>query len=114
MRQKDQTPVRGKFSFFEQPGGTLKFCYRKYKGDRVEKYELVDGQIYTLPLGVAKHLNSVSYPIHEFLLDEKGNRTAQVGRHVKRCGFESLDFTLTDNEIGTATDSDLIVEVKPI
>ena len=51
----DKKLVKGKFINRECPGGELKFSLRLYKGP-VEKYTLVDGREYELPLGVVKHL----------------------------------------------------------
>jgi len=87
-----------KFLFHEVPGGTLSFVFRAYKEDPVEKFSLVDGQIYTLPLGVAKHLNkNCWYPVHHYLLDEDGKATQRVGQKVRRCSFQSLEFVDIDD-----------------
>ena len=52
-----------------------------------------DGEVYTIPLGVAKHLNQHCYhEVHEHCMDEKGNPMTRVGRKVQRCGFQSLEF----------------------
>lgn len=93
MREKDREKVKGIFRFYEAPGHTLSFSIRLYKEDPVEKFALVDGQVYTLPLGVAKHLNRNGwYPIHQFMTDENGNKIAKVGTKVRRFGFQSLEF----------------------
>jgi len=93
MRKSDAELVRGKFSFLEAPGATLKFSYRKYKGDQIKTYSLKDGEIYTIPKGVAKHLaKSGSYPIHEYATDENGKPLIRIGRVKRRYNFESLEF----------------------
>lgn len=98
MRDKDREPVRGKFIFHEVPGGTLSFVFKAYKEDQVEKYTLVDGEIYTLPLGVAKHLNkNCWYPVHAYLQDEKGAVSQKVGKKVRRASFQSLEFVDIDD-----------------
>jgi len=97
MRDKDREMVKGVFRFHEVPGGSMNFVFRKYKEDQVERYDMVDGQIYTIPLGVAKHLNkNVSYPIHAFLEQENGP-TIKVGKTVRRCSFQSLEFIDIDD-----------------
>lgn len=117
QRDKDREPVKGIFRFYEAPGGTLSFCFRAYKEDPIEQFALKDGEVYTLPLGVAKHLNkSGSYPEYEFFQGEKNvvgafspeGHMMRVARKVRRYGFQSLEFVDTD-DIGTATD---IVEVQ--
>jgi len=91
QRDKDREMVKGIFRF-----------YRKYKEDPVEKYELLDGGVYTLPLGVAKHLNSSGkIPVHKYVVDENGRPMARVGEKVARYGFQSLEF-LDIEELGTS------------
>ena len=93
QRDKDREIVKGVFRFYECPGGLLPFMYRKYKEDPVEKYELVDGGVYSLPLGVAKHLNkSGKVPVHKYMVDENGKPIARVGEKISRYGFQSLEF----------------------
>ena len=97
--------VRGVFRYYEVPGGCLGFCYKGYKGDQVEQYNLIDGVIYSLPLGVVKHLNkNVWYPVHVHSVTESGASSTLVGRKVKRCGFQSLEFIDTDDisEVGSS------------
>lgn len=98
MRDKDREKVRGIFKFYEVPGGSMSFVFKVYKEDPVERYDLVDGQIYTLPLGVAKHLNKNGwYPVHEHMLDANGKPTMQIGKKVRRFGFQSLEFVDIDD-----------------
>lgn len=91
-REKDREMVKGMFKFYEIPGGNLSFVYRKYTEDPVEKFSLNDGEVYTLPLGVAKHLNSSGwYPKHQYKNTEKGYQV-RIGEKIHRYGFQSLDF----------------------
>ena len=93
MRDKDREMVKGKFIFHEVPGGMMSFVFRKYKEDPVERYDLKDGEIYNIPLGVAKHLNkNCWYPVHHFQQDEKGDKVQKIGQKVRRCSFQSLEF----------------------
>ena len=93
LRDKDREMVRGKFIFHEIPGGQLDFPFRKWKEDPVESFSLVDGEIYTLPLGVAKHLNrECKYPIHSYTMDETNKPVSKVNQWVRRCSFQSLEF----------------------
>lgn len=97
QRDKDREMVRGIFRFHEVPGGSMSFVFKKYKEDPVERFDLVDGQPYTIPLGVAKHLNqNCSYPEHAFQLDDAGHQIARIRRMVPRCSFQSLEFTDID------------------
>ena len=103
MRLKDREPVKGVFHYFEVPNGVLEFSYKKYEKDPIETYQLFDNHIYTLPLGVAKHLNTnVAYPEYEYIKGEDGkilqgfNNMAAQGMRVRtktrRCSFESLEL----------------------
>ncbi len=98
MRERDRQPVRGKFIFHELPGGNMKFAYKAYKGDDVEVYDLLDGEVYSIPLGVARHLNNNCwYPIHSHTVDENGRPAQRIGQKVRRCSFQSLEFVDFDD-----------------
>ena len=76
----------------------MEFVFREFKGDPVEKYAMKDGQIYEIPLGVARHLNkNCWYPIHEYMTDEHGNKLQKIGTKVRRCSFQSLEFIDTED-----------------
>ena len=93
MRDKDHKIVKGVFRCYEPRGGSFTFCLKKYKGDNVLKYTMVDGETYDVPLMVAKHLNqNCWYPKHTHVLDANGNPIVDRGTKVKRCSFESLEF----------------------
>ena len=104
QRDKDRENVKGIFRFYEVPGGSMSFVFKKYKEDPTERFDLIDGQVYTLPLGVAKHLNKNGwYPIHSYQMDEEGKHTMKVGQKVRRFGFQSLEFIDIDelSQVGT-------------
>jgi|SRR5690606_2035690 len=108
MCERDREKVKGIFRFNECEGGTLSFVFRAYKWDEVEKYSLVDGQIYELPLGVAKHLNKNGwYPEHSYLMDETGKPTMRIGTKRRRFSFQSMDF-IDPEEIGVTPDKDIV------
>lgn len=93
LRDKYREPVKGIFRFFEVPGGSMEFVYREFKEDQVEKFALHDGEIYTIPLGVARHLNKNGwYPVHSYAQDENGKTAMKIGQKVRRFGFQSLEF----------------------
>lgn len=114
QRDKDREPVKGIFRFYEVPGGGMSFSYKAYKGEPVAKYTLVDGEVYTLPLGVAKHLNKNGwYPIHEYQMDESGKPLMMVHKKKRRFGFQSLEFVDVD-ELQNAREEELIATATPI
>lgn len=93
QRDKDREMVKGIFKFYEVPGGFMSFVYKKYQGDKVERYDMYDGEVYTIPLGVAKHLNKNGwYPVHQYLEDDQGKAHMRVNQKVQRFGFQSLEF----------------------
>lgn len=98
LRDKDREMVKGIFHFYEVPGGEMSFSYKCWKEDPVERYNLTDGQVYTLPLGVAKHLNkNCWYPEYEFIRGEDVRSTMKIGKKVRRCSFQSLEFVDIDD-----------------
>jgi hypothetical protein len=93
LREKDREPVKGMFKYYELPGGMLEFSLKLHDGDPVVKYSLLDGEVYTLPLGAAKHLNkNMWYPIHEHRVEENGKSSQIIGKKVRRAGFHHLEF----------------------
>lgn len=93
QRDKDREMVKGIFRFFELPGGSMSFVFKAYKEDQVEKYDFVDGETYSIPLGVARHLNKNGwYPVHQYAVDENGKPMMKIGQKVRRFGFQSLEF----------------------
>lgn len=98
QKDRDKEMVRGIFVFHEVPGGSMSFVYKSYRGDEVERYDMIDGQMYTIPLGVARHLNkNVSYPVHAYAVDANGKPLMTIGSHVRRASFQSLEFIETDD-----------------
>lgn len=68
QRQRDKEMVRIRFVNNEQPGSSLSFPYRAYKGDRLEMYHFEDGDIREVPFGVAMHINyNCSKPNYSYL-----------------------------------------------
>ena len=93
LRDKDRELVRGKFIFHEVPGGMMSFVFKKWKEDPVERFDLMDGEIYTIPLGVAVHLNKNCFiPVHTHAVDENGKPMMKIGQKIRRCSFQSLEF----------------------
>lgn len=93
LRDKYREPVKGIFRFHEVPGGTMSFTYREFKEDQPENFTMVDGEIYTVPYGVARHLNkNCWYPVHSFSTDKDGKPLQKIGQRVRRCSFQSLEF----------------------
>lgn len=93
-RERDRKMVKGIFMFKELPGGTLRFAYRAYRNDPIEKFELTDGQVYSLPYGVANHINSnMSYFVHGRRTTEIGNPHAMIGKRVQRAIFSPIEFS---------------------
>ena len=112
QRDKDRQLVKGIFRFYEVPGGSMSFNFKKYKEDKVERYDLVDGEIYTLPLGVAKHLTkNGNYPVHRHMKDDTGKISMRIGQKVNRFGFESLEFMDIDDLPNKADEIVLVDEI---
>jgi len=94
MREKDREMVKGVFKYDELPGGVLAFSIKIYKNDPVETYTFRDGDVVTIPLGIAKHLNkNIWYPEYGYVQarEEKYN-TIKIVKKIRRCSFRSLEF----------------------
>lgn len=91
LMKEESKIVRGKFQCFETPGASVKITIRKYPGPKeggIPHFEktMTDGEVYDIPLYVARHLNGIdatrgaatneekmdpyigtcSYPVHGF------------------------------------------------
>lgn len=97
-RKRDRTPVKGIFKYHEVPNGVLRFSYKAYEGDPVENFEFYDGRIYTIPLGVAKHLNKNGfYPHYQYQFDKYGIPIQCIEKKIRRFNFNSLEFMPEDD-----------------
>lgn len=110
MRDRDAEMVSGIFKNLENPAmnggrGSVIFSYKYYPGDENAIYELWDGERYTLPRGVARHLNNNCYykeyqPIPGTngvrpAADGSGRReenTLQMAKKIHRYAFHSLEY----------------------
>lgn len=117
MRDKDREIVKGKFIFHEVPGGLMSFVFRAYKEDPVERFDLYDGQIYSLPLGVARHLNkNCWYPEYGYVQGEKDvqggfspdGKVMRISKKVRRCSFQSLEFVDIDDLNPVGGDKEIV------
>ncbi len=98
QRAEMSVPVTGKFLFNECPGGRLQFVFREFPGDQLVKYDMYHDQIYTVPLGVAVHLNDrCSYPEYQHNMDNGKAINAEnmyIKTAIHRTNFIPLNFTL--------------------
>lgn len=112
MRDRDAEIVTGVFKNLENPAGNggrgaLMFGYKAYQHDPLVKYELLDGERYALPRGVARHLNTnCYYKEYQHLPGEFGTQGIRAGvsdgklkaqnmqasRKVHRYAFHSLEY----------------------
>ena len=110
QRDRDNELVTGIFKNLENPAtnggrGSVVFSYKYYRGQPNEVYELMDGERYTLPRGVARHLNNNCYYKEYTLQDQSGIRGAinpdgrlqsknalQIAKKVHRYAFHSLEY----------------------
>ena len=105
--------VKGRFKNHENKGCSAKIIVRKYPGIPVFEREMQDGEIYEIPLYVARHLqgvdvtakavggriNTCAHGVHAYKTgkDDFPSKNLEEGMSVpiifnKRYGFESLEF----------------------
>jgi len=114
LMNEEQKLVRGRFRNFEHPGQAVPVHVRKYKDIPPFNMTMVDGEIYEIPLYVARFLqgydsnakhagyqiHTCSVPVHSFTMDKndpfpKVNAEEFKEAHIihrRRMGFESLEF----------------------
>lgn len=74
MTPETDKKVTGQFINIECPGQDAAISCRYYKGQPLYTQAMKDGEEYTLPLSVARHINERCYTEpHSYLIDEKGN-----------------------------------------
>lgn len=121
LRDRDAEMVTGVFKNLEAPAmggakGAVCFGYKAYPGDEYIFYELWDGERYTLPRGVARHLNNnCFYREYQHLPGEFGQEgirggqgapdgrlkahTMQMAKKVHRYAFHSLEYMDDDMDM---------------
>jgi len=125
LKDRAAEPVTGIFKNNEARGGSVRFNYKMWDGDDFTKdYELIDGERYTIPRGVAQHLNNnCFYYEYKHLPREDGeagvrgasNYTGRIRaedmtqkRKIHRYEFRSLEFMDEDLDMYPAK----LVEVQ--
>ena len=92
--KEESRMVKGIFRCHEPQGGSVQFSFKKFKWDPVRTYTMKDGEVYEVPLAVARHLNqNCNYPVHSHVLDASGNPTVDRNRVKSRMNFESTEFS---------------------
>jgi hypothetical protein len=120
MRDRDAELVTGIFKNLENPStnggrGSVIFSYKYYPGEANQVYELWDGERYTIPRGVARHLNNnCYYKEYQHLQGEYGEQgirggynpdgrlqsnSLQTARKVHRYAFHSLEYMDDDADM---------------
>jgi hypothetical protein len=95
--KEDRQMVSGIFRNNETPGGEHEFSFRKYAGP-IEDYSFKDGEQYTVPLYIARHLNNdCAYPVYsstnvKTTKNNIRNNNLDVKEWIRRFSFTSLDF----------------------
>jgi hypothetical protein len=97
-RERKSKMVTGKFLFNECPNGELNFFYREFPQQPITTYTFRHDQIYTIPLGVAIHLNDrCSYDEYQYNLDNGkliDAKNMYIKSKVHRTNFIPLDWSV--------------------
>lgn len=86
LLKEETKKVKGRFRCYETPGGNLRVQQRKFKEEPMFDKTMMDGEVYEVPLYVARYLNgmdggahavngkigSCSYPVHGFKWNSNG------------------------------------------
>lgn len=93
MTDKDDRMVTGMFKNLENRGDVGFIACRYRKGQPIFVKKFFDGEIATIPLSVARHINQrCKYEKHGYELDDKGNHKKVVSNLVQRYEFVSTDY----------------------
>lgn len=121
--KEESRTVKGRFRFHECPGGSTKIQCSKYPGVPMFSQVMVDGEIYSIPLWVARWMNGVdvsagalsgngnakinscAVPQHAFtwndrppecVMDQGGKIVpmVSVNKWTPRMSFESMEFDI--------------------
>ena len=98
LRDRDMEMVECTFRCNEPQGGSVKLNARPYEGDMFSE-TFFDGQTYTIPLYLAKRMNSefqglgTWYPTHAYIMDAQGKPILGTGKKNYRFGFNSTNFS---------------------
>lgn len=125
IKNEELRVVKGRFKFYKCPGGNTLVHVKKYKDVPEYKKVMQDGEVYEVPLyvarflngldaqaeGLGKRLNSCSYPVHAWAWPKGQAMPVQgvvsgetvvpilsIGKREQRVGFESLEFGEADLE----------------
>jgi len=81
MTKETDKMVTGEFLHVEYPGQSKRIACRYYKGQEYFNKEMMDGETYTIPLSVARHINERCFrEVHGSLLDQNGMPTKSAKR----------------------------------
>ena len=94
-KKVEEPMVDGVFKNWETRGAPLAFSFTADKSP-AKKYTLEDGKRYKIPISVARHINSCTYPINESEVDKQGNYLGTRESIVRRFSFRRVD-DLIDN-----------------
>lgn len=93
MKPEDDHMVKGRFKNLESPGQPGYICCKVYKGQPLFSKWFDHDEEAEIPLSVARFINTrTEYPIHSYLLNEKGQHIKGTGRMVQRYQFVSREF----------------------
>lgn len=95
MRKEGEKMITGMFEFTDAMGGWLDFSYRFFPGEPIRTVKIIHGEIVSVPMILAKHLNNVYKKVRQLPdnLDTKGGMKLTK---ISRTRFTPVDM-LTDD-----------------
>lgn len=93
MKPDDDRMVAGIFKNLECPGQPAYVACRLYKGQGVFSRHFFDGELATIPLSVAKYINTrIGWQKYDWQADGDGGFKKQLKTVVQRYQFNSREF----------------------
>lgn len=93
LRKEHDVLRKGMFEFIDAQGGWLDFSYRFFKGEPIQTYRFMHGEICEIPMGIVKHLNNIKAKVRKLNnLELAANGKAPTSYEVRsRVRFTPVD-----------------------
>lgn len=100
LRKESEKLVTGMFEFPDAPGGWIDFDYRFLPGEPITKVKITHGEMITIPVILAKHLNNTYKIVRSGVpeLDEQG-RIKKLGAITRYSRTRFIQMDLMDDPL---------------
>lgn len=97
MRKDGEKMIKGMFEFVDAQGGWLDFSYRFFPGEPVRMVKITHGEMVTIPMILAKHLNNVYKKVRQ-VADNLDTGKGTVTK-ISRTRFTPMEYLTEDFDV---------------